>query len=101
MRRDRLVVAGTLGKIEVTSAALASVVVHAAESVAGVHVRRPRRRVDVSVDDGSAHVEVALTGPLDGVLPEVGERVQHAVAAALSASTGLAVSVDVSFEELA
>ncbi len=45
-------------------------------------------------------MELAVVGPLDGVLPEVGERVQRAIADALQASAGLETSVAVVFEEL-
>jgi hypothetical protein len=99
--RDHLAVDGPHGRIELTGAALASLVVRAAESVPGVRVRRPRRALDVAIDGSSAHVAVGMTGPLDGILTDVGESAQRAIAEAVGAATGLAVSVDVSFEELA
>ena len=101
MSRDHLVVEGALGRIELTTAALASLVLRAAESVPGVRVRRPRRRLDVTIDGSTAHVEVGVTGPLEGVLPGVGESVQRAIATAVGGATALAVTVDVVFEELA
>lgn len=100
MSRDDVVVEGQLGRIELTSAALASLVVRAAESVPGVRVRRPRRGLDIGVDGGRASVEIGVAGPLDGVLPDVGEQVQRAVADAVRASAGLEASVSVVFEEL-
>lgn len=100
MSRDEVVFAGELGRIELTSAALGSLVVRAAESVPGVRVRRPRRGLDIGVEGASASVELAIVGPLDGVLPDVGERVQRAIADALQASAALETSVAVVFEEL-
>jgi uncharacterized alkaline shock family protein YloU len=101
VKGDHYAVDGPHGRIELTRAALASVVVRAAESVPGVRVRRPRRGVAVAIDGSSAHVAVGMTGPLDGVLGDVGESAQHAIADAVGTMTGLAVTVDVSFEELA
>jgi uncharacterized alkaline shock family protein YloU len=100
MSRDDVVVEGKLGRIELTSAALASLVVRAAESVPGVRVRRPRRGLDIGVDGTRASVELGVAGPLDGVLPEIGEQVQRAIADALRASASLDASVSVVFEEL-
>jgi uncharacterized alkaline shock family protein YloU len=99
--RDHFAVDGPHGRIELTGGTLASVVARAAESVPGVRVRRPRRGVDVAVDGSSADVVVRMTGPLDGILTEVGESAQHAIADVVGAMTGLAVSVDITFEELA
>ena len=101
MSRDHLVVDEPLGRVELTGPALASLVVRAAESVPGVRIRRPRRGLTVAIDGSSAHVTVAMTGPLDGTLTEVGESAQHAVADAVRVMTGLTVTVDVTFEELA
>jgi len=100
MSRDDVVVETPLGRIELTSAALASLVVRSAESVPGVRVRRPKRGLDVSVDGSAATVELGVVGPLDGVLPEVGERVQRAIADALRATASLESSVTIAFEEL-
>lgn len=101
MSRDDVVVESRLGRIELTGAALASLVVRAAESVPGVQVRRPRRGLDIDVEGQRATVGIALGGPLRGALPEVGEQVQRAIADAVRASAGLDVSVAVVFEELA
>jgi uncharacterized alkaline shock family protein YloU len=101
MRRSDVVVEGPLGRVELTSSALASLVVRAAESVPGVRVRRPRRGLEIAVDRSRAHVEIGVVGPLDGVLPEVGERVQAAIATALRETVGLEAEVDVAIEELA
>ncbi len=101
MSRDDVVLAGRLGRIVLTGAALASLVVRAAESVPGVRVRRPRRGLEIGVDGQRARVEIGLSGPIDGVLPDVGEQVQRSVATAVAASAGLSASVAVVFEELA
>jgi len=100
MSRDDVVVEGRLGRIELTGSALTSLVVRAAESVPGVRARRPRRGLDIDVDGARASVEIGVVGPLDGVLPDVGEQVQRAIADAVHASAGLDVSVAVVFEEL-
>lgn len=100
MSRDDLVVEGPLGRVELTSAALASLVVRAAESVPGVRVRRPRRGLDIVVDGSRATVELGVVGPLDGVLPDVGARVQRSISEALRATASLETSVAVLFEEL-
>ena len=101
MSRRDVIVEGPLGRVELTSSALASLVVRAAESVAGVRVRRPRRGLEIAVDGSRAHVEIGVVGPVDGVLPEVGEQVQRAIATALRASVSLEAEVDVAIEELA
>lgn len=101
MSRDDVVVEGRRGRIELTGAALASLVVRAAESVPGVRVRRPRRGLDIEVEGQRVTVGIVLGGPLHGVLPDVGEQVQRAIAAAVRASAGLDTSVAVVFEELA
>jgi hypothetical protein len=46
-------------------------------------------------------VALGVAGPLDGVLPDVGELVQRAIADALRVTAGLDASVSVIFEELA
>ncbi len=100
MSRDDVVIAGPLGRVEVTSAAVAGLVVRAAESVRGVRVRRPRRGLGVELVGKDAHVQIGVVGPLDGVLPDVGEQVQRAVADAMRQSLGLDAAVDLAFEEL-
>jgi uncharacterized alkaline shock family protein YloU len=101
MSQQGLVLDGPLGRVELTGAALASLVARSAETVPDVHVRRPRRRLRVSVEASSAHVELDVETVVGSVLADVGEAVQRAVAHAVEASTGLPTSVDVTFEELA
>jgi uncharacterized alkaline shock family protein YloU len=100
MSHDGLAVVGPLGRVELTGAALASLVVRAAEAVDGVHVRS-RRRLNVVVDPGAVRVEVGVKAAPGAQLPRVGESVQHAVARAVTATTGLPTQVDVTFEVLA
>jgi len=101
MSRDGHAVEGPHGAIRIEGDALAGLVVAAAQQVAGVRVRRPRRGLDVSVADGAAYVEVELAARYGVVLPELARAVQRSVAAALRDSAGLAVRrVDVAVEEL-
>lgn len=100
MSRKGLVVDGPLGRIELTGGALAGVVLAAAESVDGARVRRPRRGLEVQVEDGRAHVELELAAPFGAVLPELARSVQERVSAALAATAGLVATVDVAVEEL-
>ena len=100
MSRDGHVIEGRHGSIRIEGDALAGLVVTAAEQVAGARVRRPRRGLDVSVSDGSAHVEVELAARYGVVLPELARAVQRSVAGALRESAGLESRVDVAVEEL-
>ena len=101
MSSNGLVHAGPLGRVELTSAALVSLVVRSAESVAGVHVHRPRRRLRVDGrDDTCPRSRWASRARSERRCSRSGEAVQRAVAQAVTASTGLPARVDVSFEEL-
>lgn len=87
--------------VKMTDAALTQIVVRAAEQVDGVRVRRPRRRLDVELADGTARVGVELSVAFGRVLPEVARAVQERIAAALGTMCEVRVSaVDVSIEEL-
>jgi uncharacterized alkaline shock family protein YloU len=87
--------------LQVTDGALTQIVVRAAEAVEGARVRRPRRKVWVSVEDGRAHVDLELAVVYGKVLPDVARDVQREVADALSRMCELVVDgVDVSVEEL-
>ena len=89
------------GSIEVTAGALAQIVQRAVESVEGARVRRPRRGLDLRVEDGRARVELELAVRYGIVLPELARDVQARVAEALEAMVDLDVeAVDVSIEEL-
>jgi uncharacterized alkaline shock family protein YloU len=97
----RTLVSGDGGAVRITDAALTHIVVRAAESVPGTRVRRPRRHLDVSIEDNSARVELELAVSYGHVLPKLAREVQERVAAALSTMCGVDVTaVDVSVEEL-
>ena len=88
--------------VKVTDAALTQIVVRAAEQIEGVRVRRPRRHLDIEIEDGSARVTLELAVTYGRVLPEVAHGVQERVAAALGTMCDVSVTgVDVSIEELA
>jgi uncharacterized alkaline shock family protein YloU len=87
--------------VKVTEGALTQVVVRAAEGVNGARVRRPRRTVDVDVENGRARVDLQLAIAYGKVLPEVARDVQAEVADALGRMCDVAVdAVDVTVEEL-
>ena len=89
------------GSIDVTAGALAQIVQRAAESVDGARVRRPRRGLDLRLDDGRARVELELAARYGAVLPDLARDVQERVAEALATMVDLDVeAVDVSIEEL-
>ena len=89
------------GSIEVTQGALAQIVQQAAESVDGARVRRPRRALDLSLEDSHVRVELELAVRYGIVLPELARGVQARVAEALTTMVALEVeAVDVSIEEL-
>jgi uncharacterized alkaline shock family protein YloU len=96
-----LVLSEPEGTISVPAATLTQIVARAAELVDGARVRRPRRRVEVEVEGGSANVTLQLAAREGAVLPELGEAVQAQVGAALERMCGVEVRrVDVAIEEL-
>jgi uncharacterized alkaline shock family protein YloU len=100
MSHQGLVLDGPLGRIELTGAALSSLATRSAEAIAEVHVRRPRRRLRITVESTTVYIEIGVETVLGSSLPDVGDAVQRSVAQAIEASTGLPTSVDVTFEEL-
>ena len=89
------------GTIRISPSALTQVVVLAVEAADGARVPRPRRGLEVAIDDGHARVELALALRYGTVLPTVAQEVQERVAGALEGMCGLVVdAVDVSVEEL-
>jgi uncharacterized alkaline shock family protein YloU len=99
--RDSHSLEGPHGSIRIEGDALAGLVVAAVQQVDGVRARRPRRGLDVAVEDGRVRVEVELAARYGGVLPELARAVQTSVGDALRRSTGLDVErVDVAVEEL-
>ena len=85
----------------VTDAALAQVVVQAAEAVEGARVRRARRKLALEIDGTRARVELELGVAYGTVIPDVARAVQEEVTGALTRMCGLDVTaVDVTVEEL-
>ena len=98
---DRIVLQGTGGTISIPPGTLAQIVQSAAESVDGARVRRPRRALELDVDEGHARVALELRVRYGVVLPQLARSVQERVAEALSSMCGLEVdAVDVAIEEL-
>ena len=89
------------GSIDVTAGALAQIIQRAAESVEGARVRRPRRGLDLRLEEGRVRVELELAARYGIVLPDLAREVQAHVAEALTTMVALEVeAVDVSIEEL-
>ena len=89
------------GAISVSSGALTRLVVQAAGQVDGARVLRPRRGLEVHVENGSAHVALELALRRGVVLPEASRAVQQRVGDALRTMLGVEVgAVDVSVEEV-
>lgn len=89
------------GTIEISPGALTQVVVQAAELAAGGRVRRPRRGLEIAIENGHARVELELAARFGVVLPDLARDVQAHVADALHTMCGLSVdAVDVSVEEI-
>ena len=96
-----LVLSEPEGTITVTPAALAGLVIQAAEAVDGVQVRRGRRRLDIDITLDEARVRLELSARYGLVLPEVARDVQERVAATLVTMCAVRIeSVDVSVEEV-
>jgi uncharacterized alkaline shock family protein YloU len=92
---------GDGGALRVATAAVAQIVAQAAESVEGVRVRKPRRRIDVSLDDGRARVTLSLSLTYGSVIPDAARAVQERVGAAVGQMCGCDVeAVDVAVEGL-
>lgn len=93
------VVPGDRGSITITPSTLTELVVRAAESVDGADVRRGRRRLEIDIADGHAHVRLELSARYGVVLPRLAREVQERVADALTTMCGVEVdAVDVSVE---
>lgn len=92
---------GPGGTITITPAALTQIVVRAAEGADGARVRRPRRGLEIELENGHVRVELELAARFGVVLPDLAREVQERVSGALGEMCGLVVdAVDVSFEEL-
>ena len=89
------------GTISISSAALAQLVVRAAQRVDGARVRRPRRGLRIELSGGRARVALELAARRGAVLPEVAHAVQEHVASALETLCEVEVeAVDVAIEEV-
>lgn len=97
MSQQGAVAVGPLGRVELTGAALASLVARSAEAVDGVHLRS-RRRLDIAVDASVVHVMIGVEAAVGAQLGDIGESVQRSVARAVTATTGLPTRVDITFE---
>ena len=84
------------GTVTIPESVLVDIATRAAESVAGVRVRRKR-----TVDVDEKLVRLEIDAPVTAPLVETGAAVQDAVAAALAGMCGLDARVDVAVEELA
>jgi uncharacterized alkaline shock family protein YloU len=85
--------------IKVTDSVLTQIVVRAAEAVAGVKVKRPKRHLDVDVAGGEARVSLDLTIQYGTVIPDAARDVQDRVAAALATMLAVRVrSIDINVE---
>jgi uncharacterized alkaline shock family protein YloU len=84
------------GTVTIPEPVLVEIAARAAESVAGVRVRRKR-----VVDVDAKLVRLEIDAPRTAPLVETGAAVQDAVATALVDMCGLAARVDVAVEELA
>lgn len=100
MSQQGVIAVGPLGRVELTGAALASLVGRSAEAVDGVRLRS-RRRLDVVVDASAVRVAIGVEAAVGAQLGDVGASVQHAVARAVTATTGLPTRVDITFEVIA
>ena len=85
--------------IRLTDQVVAQIVVRAAEGVAGVKVKRPRRHLDVDIAGGEGRVSIDVTVAHGTVIPVAALDVQHRVADAVGTMCGVTVrSVDVNVE---
>ena len=101
MSRDAHVIRGAHGDVRIEGDALAGLVLAAAELVDGARARRPRRGLDIDVEDGTVTVELELAARYGTVLPDLARDVQERVADALRSAAGLTIGrIDVSIEEL-
>ena len=92
---------GDGGTVTVSEAALAQIVVRAAEAVDGARVRRPRRALAVESDGHEARVTLELAVRYGRPVPDAARAVQGRVDEALRTMCGVErVTVDVSVEEL-
>jgi uncharacterized alkaline shock family protein YloU len=90
-----------LGEISISTGALQQIVVHAARSVDGARVRRPRKAVEIRAADNRWRIALALGARRGAQLADLGAAVQERVADAVQTMCEAEVeAVDVTIEEL-
>ncbi|HEY7208117.1 MAG TPA: Asp23/Gls24 family envelope stress response protein [Gaiellaceae bacterium] len=95
---------GEGGSVSISDGALAQVVVRATHATDGVRIRRirGRRRIEVTVENGRARVELELAIRYGLVVPEVVRETQSRIADALRTMCSFEIdSIDVTVGELA
>ena len=98
---DGYEIAAPGGAITVTPAALTQLVVQAVELSESARVRRPRRGLEIEVEDGGARVSLELAARYGVPLPDLARDAQSRVAEALQTMCGLEPeAIDVTVEEL-
>jgi uncharacterized alkaline shock family protein YloU len=98
---DPYVIESERGTITVPPALLSHIVTRAAETVDGARVRRPRRGLEVVVEDGRASVSLELVVRFGLVLPDVAREVQDQVGESLRSICEVeTTTVDVTIEEV-
>jgi uncharacterized alkaline shock family protein YloU len=96
-----VIVEDPAGMVTVSDSVLTQIAVRAAESVDAVRVRRPRRNVDVTLEDGRVRASLSLAVRRGTVLPETARAVQERVADALGRTCDATVEgIDVVVEEI-
>jgi uncharacterized alkaline shock family protein YloU len=96
-----VIVEDPAGMVTVSDSVLTQIAVRAAESVDAVRVRRPRRNVDVTLEDGRVRASLSLAVRRGTVLPETARAVQERVADALGRMCDATVEgIDVVVEEI-
>jgi uncharacterized alkaline shock family protein YloU len=98
---DPYVIESEGGTITVPPALLSQIVTRAAETVDGARVRRPRRGLEVFVEDGRARVSLELVVRFGLILPDVAREVQEQVSESLRSICEVEkTTVDVTIEEV-
>jgi len=90
-----------LGEISISTGALQQIVVQAARSVDGARVRRPKKAVEIRVENDRWRIELALGARRGAQLADLGAAVQERIADAVRTMCEAEVeAVDVTIEEL-
>jgi uncharacterized alkaline shock family protein YloU len=90
-----------LGEISISTGALQQIVVQAARSVDGARVRRPKKAVEIRVENDHWRIELALGARRGAQLADLGAAIQERIADAVRTMCEAEVeAVDVTIEEL-